>query len=516
MVFYCLGCASFYGDEAIYALVSRASVETGVWLPLHVNGNLYLNKPPLKITLVTALFSLFGESEFVARFPDALVGVLTVGLVFVIGVRLMGIGGGLVASLAVLGAENYLCVHGVRDSVQDGFVTLFSLITVFSWAVLRGHEQRRYRWMIVAVLATVAAGLSKNALGVIFAVLVVAIEVVFWILDRRRPWTFVPGLVFAGLVVGAAIAYGLVMQAVTDGAFFVHQQRDILLRATEGVDPGHIQGAAYYLECLFSDFGFWLVLFVPSAVGLARSWNTARARALGVFWIWALGIVAGFSVSVSKLPWYIYPAYPALGLIMGFGVTTLGGFLSSRAKRTALLFAIAANVALDLGDAWERVRADVYRIDSDFLAEELEKFADSTLVIDEWSLRWRGRYREWNRFYLEGAPNARSFREPPIRLHQETAQCLFVATGNPWSYPPTEAHPWRVIMRLRKGDRKAAKIWILGTCDLEVPRAHAAGRDIWHGLISFENFNSGGSANMTIWQENGAFSPLEDRTGAER
>ncbi len=497
MIFYHLGDASFVGDEAIYALVSRETVDTGVWFPLHVGGQLYLDKPPLKISLVTALFSVFGESEFVARFPDAVFGVATIALVFVFGFRRFGLGVGVVAALVLLGAENYLCLHGVRESVQDSFLTLMSAVICCVWFANRNASSSRARsWMVVAA-AIVAAGLVKNIFGLFFAILLLVIEGVFWIVERRRPAALRPAVAMVVTVAVGMFAYVILMQWVTDGLFIQRLHEDVVVRATRGVDAGHLNGPAFFLESLRSDFGAWLLLVLPAVVGVVRRVRLLESQITAGLLFWSVGIIGGFSLSVSKLPWYVYPAYPAVALVIAYGAREVFSILATRRHKAMAVMVVLGAVALDLGGAWKTVKADVRVIDSQRFVREYSKLDNATLVVDEPSLNEDGRFREWNRYYLAGAPEVRWFSKSPVRIEPPLAECVFLATGDPLSHLPTPLLPWQVTMKVGRVDSLAPRIWILGTCDLDVPDRVGAGKNIFAHLIRLEDFETGDSDLVT-------------------
>ncbi len=492
-IFYRLGDASFVGDEAIYALVSRETLDTGVWFPLHVRGNLYLHKPPLKITLVTALFSVFGESEFVARFPDAVFGVSTIALVFVCGFRRFGLGVGIVAALVLLGAENYLCLHGVRDSVQDSFLTLLSAVICCLWFYAgRVTSLQTRRWMAVAT-AILAASLAKNTFGLIFAILLLVIESVFWIVERRKPAAFRPAVALVAAATAGVFAYGILMQWVTDGLFVHALYQDVIVRATSGVDAGHLNGPTFFLQSLYSDFGLLLLLVLPAIVGVMRRVRSFESQITAGLLLWSIGIVAGLSLSVSKLPWYVYPAYPALALVIACGAREVFSILKTRRLQAVALIAILAAVALHLGGTWKAVKADVQVIDSQRFVREYSKLDDAMLIVDEPSLCEDGRFREWNRYYLAGAPEVRWLSQSPVRIQPPLAECIFLATGSPLSHLPTTLCPWQVTMTVRRVDSLAPKIWILGTCDLDVPGSAGGGQSIFAHHIRSEDFETGDS-----------------------
>jgi 4-amino-4-deoxy-L-arabinose transferase-like glycosyltransferase len=489
---YRIGHASFEGDEAIYVLTSRESVEREVWWPLYkANGQLFPNKPPLKPMLVAACFKYFGESELAARIPDVIFGVLTVALVFLVGARRFGFGAGLLASLVLLGAEKYLCMHGVRDSVMDSLLTLLAIVICGAWLNLReGHPRSKLWWAMTAV-AMVLVGLLKNVLGLAFASVLVFVELSAPIWERRRSPALRPALGVAGVAALGFIAYFTLMMWVTKGTFASFQYWDAVARATQGVDPAHLHGPTFYPRMLIGDFGPWLLLVLAAVFSIVRGGVGGDRRDAAFLLVFAVVLIGEFSLSSSKLPWYIYPAYPALALVIGYGAREVVRARSSVVWRGATIMVLLGIVAIDLNSAWGRVRRDVRVIDAERFVRKYSRLEDASLIIDAPSIKKTGRLRSWTRFYLEGAPNSRWFDRPPVRLEDADHGCTFVATGEPWRYPPTASRPWRPIMKFRKLDKLAGDIWILGTCDLEVPRALGRDEQLWDDLVQADDFESG-------------------------
>src|SRR5438067_6298729 len=81
-----LGLRSLWdSDEGRYAEIAREMLELKDWVSPHLNYVLYFEKPPLMYWLTAASLALFGQNEFAARLWCAVFGVLTVGVVYLIG-----------------------------------------------------------------------------------------------------------------------------------------------------------------------------------------------------------------------------------------------------------------------------------------------------------------------------------------------------------------------------------------------------------------------------------------------
>ena len=106
---------------------------TGVVL-LHLNGEVYDQKPPLYYWLAAATGVPTGRvSEFGARLPSALAGLVAVGLTLLLGTRMLGSGTGVLAA-AIL-ATVFSFAYLARRVQLDVLLTAFELaaLTSFWW-----------------------------------------------------------------------------------------------------------------------------------------------------------------------------------------------------------------------------------------------------------------------------------------------------------------------------------------------------------------------------------------------
>lgn len=357
-----LGAAPLRGDEAIHAQVAREAVATGEWLPPRFDGGVYTAKPPLKILAVAWIFDRFGVSELNARVLDAAFGVGTVLLVFLFGLRHFGPWAAALAALLLATDPLYVLRHGVRDGVQDS-----ALVFLLSGALmLYAHRLEAGRVGRLALAgAGVAIGLASlvkgAAAGVALPVLAVW-EVAF----GRRHGGLRAGARDLSVValVGLAfyLPYMLAANAWTDGRFGEILYRDVVVRATESLDPRHVHGPTFYLRQLWQELGPWLLAVVPAAAVAIRGRPEGDDRersALLLCGLWALTLLAVLSVPTSKLWWYLYPAYPALVLLLAGGVgVAVRGALRWRPVRgvgVGIAVALAALAAVGVQQRYDRL-----------------------------------------------------------------------------------------------------------------------------------------------------------------
>lgn len=432
-----LGEAPLFGDEAIHALVARESAERDGLLPPTYDSRPYLAKPPLKILAVAWIFDRFGASELHARVLDAGFGVATVVVVFLFGRRLWGGWVGALAALLLATAERYVFDHGVRSGVQDSALVL--LVTVgLALYFLRPRAAR-----LPLAASGLAFGLATLVKGAAAALALPVLGAWELVRGRRQDGTragFRDGARDLAVVASLALACYLVWVAAawswSEGTIFSRLYRDTVSRAVESLDPSHVHGPAFYPLQLAADFGPWLLALLPALLVLRPGGGPERAEGdgrldrdgLAFAGLWALVLLALLSLSVSKLPWYLYPAYPALGLVLARGVAEA----VRRARRVPLL--APALVALVLVGLWQRLDGVRSRLEEEPRPVTAQRYAaaiaglpDARLLMDR-----RLELRAWELYYL--APLAeRPWRLPPDFRAGSPGVCRLLLWRWPWA-----------------------------------------------------------------------------------
>jgi 4-amino-4-deoxy-L-arabinose transferase-like glycosyltransferase len=116
-------------------------------------NSITVDKPPVSLWVMELSVRLFGLSSWSILVPEALMGVATVGVVYLAVRRVVGPGAGLVAGTAM--ALTPVAVLMFRFNNPDALLVL--LLTVAAYAVTRAVEKASRRWLaLVGVLIGVA------------------------------------------------------------------------------------------------------------------------------------------------------------------------------------------------------------------------------------------------------------------------------------------------------------------------------------------------------------------------
>ena len=306
-------------DDTYYAEKAKEILLTGQWLVPPWNFEPQFDNTPLYLWGPSALFHLFGVSEFTARLLSAVAGVGCVWITYRFGSRLFGEWVGFLSG-AVLLTTPYFIKYS-RHCMMDTTQTL--LVTGSLYLLMLGLERARTLSTDVAAgLVMGLAVLNKSLLGYLPAA-VYAVYCLAALVPIQRALR--PGLLAAA---GAALLVpGLWFAAVTwhHGTAFLSEHFGSILwqRALHG-DPGQTVTWWSYLDYfrgLFTNFLPWIFAALWGTWTLLRA-EVARRRALLPV-CWAAVVLGLLSLAAAKKSWYVMPAYPALAILAGYGLDEL-------------------------------------------------------------------------------------------------------------------------------------------------------------------------------------------------
>jgi 4-amino-4-deoxy-L-arabinose transferase-like glycosyltransferase len=292
-------------DEARYAEIPREMLASGDFVTPRLNGVPYLEKPPLLYWANAAALRLLGLTPWTARLPTRLFGLGTVLTLLFGTAAIWGTPAGLAAAILYLAAP--LGFAFSRVNLTDAPLTFFFTLTLFlaRAALLRRDAGRP--WVIPSALAGLAGGGGFLSKGLVAVVLPGAILFLWCVATRRM--RFLPSLLFGPVLpvfLLAAAPWFLLAESRNPGFlqfFFIHEhfQR---FSTSAAQRPGPI----YYFVLIF------LAGFLPGVPfflsSLKKAWRRDQPEAL-FFLIWFAVVLVFFSLSRSKLPPYLMPAFPA-------------------------------------------------------------------------------------------------------------------------------------------------------------------------------------------------------------
>jgi 4-amino-4-deoxy-L-arabinose transferase-like glycosyltransferase len=324
LLYPCMSFRLFEPDEGRYAEIAREMTARNDWVVPLLQGEPYLDKPPLLYWLTILSYRAFGVHEWSARLAPALAVHFTILAVYWIGRRSLGERAAFWGALLLCLAPGFISMG--RLLLIDGLLTLWVTLSVFAaFEAVRGTRLLWSWWLLSAL----ACGLGMLTKGPIALVLLIPPLLVYrWISNSKREregsepsWRVgrTHLLVFAAVIVVVLlpwhIAVGLRVPAFFSHFFWRHN----VLRFLAPFD--HLEPVWYYFPVVLGGLlpgTLLLVAFARFLLSGRKKMAQRRCPALGFFMLVGGWCLLFFTASGSKLPTYILPAFPPLALALGY------------------------------------------------------------------------------------------------------------------------------------------------------------------------------------------------------
>ena len=300
-------------DEGRYAEIPREMLELGDFITPHLNYVKYFEKPPLHYWLNALSFKIFGENEFAARFPGALMGLLTVLLTYHVGRRLFGRREGLLAAL-ILGTSIGFIIQARIDIIDMTLTCTLSAALAFFIVAAREGETRKGLYYHLFYLCAALAVLAKGLIGIVFpGAIIFLFMLLTWNWRLLKEMRLLTGIPLFLLVCAPWFIMVSLKNPEFPHFFFIREHFE---RFTTTVHHRK-KGIWFFVPILLGTMLPWS-FFIPAAVrGVWRERRSAEGKTRLYLFIWAAFIFLFFSISDSQLEPYILPIFPALALLMG-------------------------------------------------------------------------------------------------------------------------------------------------------------------------------------------------------
>lgn len=167
----------FDWDEINFAESAREMLVTGDWFNVQINFKSFWEKPPLFIWAQALSMKVFGIGEFAARFPNALMGVITLLTLFHIGLRSEDKRFGLLWAGFYL--VSFLPFFFFKSGIIDPWFNYFIFLGIYFFS--RYADEPKTRHAALSGLFTGLAVLTKGPVGF----LIFALTFTVWLIVRK-------------------------------------------------------------------------------------------------------------------------------------------------------------------------------------------------------------------------------------------------------------------------------------------------------------------------------------------
>jgi 4-amino-4-deoxy-L-arabinose transferase-like glycosyltransferase len=282
-------------DEGHYVQAAQQMVLRGDWVTPYVNGVRFLEKPPLMYWMAAISFVVFGISEFALRLPTALGVAALTFIVSLMGKRIAGNRGALIA-----GTCTAFCVGTIlftRETIPDIWLVLFITLAMYAFQHWYLDPKKSWHWGLLFYAASAGAVMTKSLVGLAFPV---GIPAVFFLLMREwPPWRRLHLISGTLLFLLLVVPWHWLAAHRNEGFlyfFFVNEQ---FLRFLGRHDPPVVWslGIIPFWGLILVWFLPWTA-FLPAAFGAARkAGDPAQRVTVKLVLAWSAVILGFFTVS---------------------------------------------------------------------------------------------------------------------------------------------------------------------------------------------------------------------------
>jgi 4-amino-4-deoxy-L-arabinose transferase-like glycosyltransferase len=295
--------------------------------------------PPLFIWMEAASMKVWGVSDFAAKFPAAVCGLLTILLTFGIVSRYTNDLWMPVTAAWVLMLSQYFLKYSMHAMTDIPFTFLFTLAVYF----YASSERRPWQLLLCGVAIGLAI-LTRSILGLLPAGVIAGHCI--WI-RRRFPIAFVAGGAAMAILLPAVWYIGESRQYADQ--FWTQHLSFISAKAVSPQARGaweFVRGLAEYPWLLLRLYWPWLPLMLAGLVTASRKMFRERDKLSSLIVIWALVVMIPFSLADAKVLRYILPVFPAFAILTAIPLSGWIAGLNQRPRFVPVYWGFVAVVIL--------------------------------------------------------------------------------------------------------------------------------------------------------------------------
>jgi 4-amino-4-deoxy-L-arabinose transferase-like glycosyltransferase len=358
--FHDLGALGLVGpDEPRYTWIARNMAESGDWVTPRLYGQPWFEKPVLYYWGAALSFKLFGVSEAAARYPSALAALLATLTMAWFAWRRYGVEAAcwllliLPTTVGMIGFS-----HAAATDMPFAAMLTIAMVCAVRLLGLVPNSSTSFTSSIpfTSCLFGFLLGLAVLAKGPA-AIVLSGGAVLFWAIFTSRwrdAFRCLHPFAIASFCCTALPWYILCARRNPDFFRIFIIEHNFKRYLTPEFQ--HIQPFWFYVPVLLIALFPWFVYLVPSiqrGFTIARKNHTAWATFL-FFLLWAAFPLLFFSISKSKLPGYILPAVPPLGMLLA---NTVASFSAEKELAPRWPMLTTGTLFVLLGIALERQAA---------------------------------------------------------------------------------------------------------------------------------------------------------------
>lgn len=378
IIFNRLGIGTLFAwDESRNAQNALEILKSNDWIVLKYGGtpDLWNLKPPLFIWLLALGFKLFGISEATVRIWSALFALGTIIIIYFFGILIKDRFVGFIGALSLLLNPNFVGFHSAISGDVDTAVTFFITLSLYLFFCFTKNYKPRF--LILTAIPLSLSFLTKGAVGIIPILIILA----YLLLTSSIKKVFTRYFFYSILLfVILTFPWFIVRYLKNPDYFQVMIQQDVITRINTAIE-GHVGDSQYYLKLLNDLYGIGFYYIGGIILFTLLIFKKDRVSLFLIIWFSVILII--FTVSQTKIPWYIIPVYPAISLCFGYTFNFIYQLLKSKFPYPLALFPmiffLIYNIPALLNSFYiyvnpldltiKSMRADLQRINNIFILE---------------------------------------------------------------------------------------------------------------------------------------------------
>lgn len=308
-------------DEPRIAGIATEIAVYNNWVQPRLNGEPFLETPPLFFWLDAVSIKIFGQTNFAAKFPAALAAVAGVIAVFLL-VRNMGYSGFTALICGGLLATSAQYWNNGRKCMTDILLCAFIILAMMAFQRLTEAEgfRKQKKWFLLFTLFLGGAMLSKSLIGLAIPASALFCWLLIDNLYIRKKFTLSSwGYLFAGAAL-AIVPIGLWLWLL----YCSHGYNAVYTVVWTnnfgrfmGSHAEHVEPFYYYLKKLPEQLQPWTILLPFALIYHAVQVKTTRNRNSLFMLCWLLIPFILLSIAAGKRQVYVLPLYAAEAMMIG-------------------------------------------------------------------------------------------------------------------------------------------------------------------------------------------------------
>lgn len=302
-------------DEAVYAQVSKEMLNSHNYVDLTWAGYQWSDKPPLYMWMTVIFYKIFGVGEFAVRLFSALCGIGTVIITYLLASNLYSRRVAFSSGLILISTWHFIWAS--KAGMLDAALTFFVSLSIYLFVL--GMKRKTY--LLFSMLAFGLAFLTKGG-GAFLMPIILSIYVIY---EKRLGLIREPAL-WAGLLIVLLVVGGWHLMAFLHyGKEFIADSfiKHLFTRVAHSVE-GHEGNLLTYFKAISNKGRPWgIAAFFIIPIALWQIFIKKERVKIALPVIWAVTTIIIFSLVSTKLHWYIVPIYPAISILIGWGIDTI-------------------------------------------------------------------------------------------------------------------------------------------------------------------------------------------------